>query len=343
MPFFSVVIATRNRPLLFAQALDSVLAQSCSDIEIIVVNDGSAIEHQTAYQSVIGTADTANRIRYFSLIARPKGHGQSFVLNYAAEKATAPYLCFLDDDDSWIDLNHLARAHAVITSSEPPADLYLANQAAFLNNEEQPGPIWIDDLPAILSHLGRRSDQHGAHTLTIQELLRSHGFCHLNTLIVRRALYEEIGGMEETIRWECDHDLYFRLIDRARTIKYMPVIVARHNIPDPAKAASMTTSLSEIERRFFQLMVFYRAQYLCRHSAIRAHARRHAAFTLKRISETFASTGSQAEAAFYAREALLNGFTIKWALYTAWRVFRAVVGVSLNWTSARRRMGKRLN
>ena len=157
------------------------------------------------------------------------------------------------------------------------------------------------------------------------------------------AVHEEIGGMEETIRWECDHDLYFRLIDRARTIKYMPVIVARHNIPDPAKAASMTTSLSEIERRFFQLMVFYRAQYLCRHSAIRAHARRHAAFTLKRISETFASTGSQAEAAFYAREALLNGLTIKWALYTAWRVFRAVVGVSSNWICPRRRVGKRLN
>ena len=35
------------------------------------------------------------------------------------------------------------------------------------------------------------------HTVTVEELLPSQGFCHLNTLIVRRALYEEIGGMEE--------------------------------------------------------------------------------------------------------------------------------------------------
>ena len=46
MPFFSVVMATRNRPALFRQALESVLDQSCRDIEIIVVNDGSASEYQ---------------------------------------------------------------------------------------------------------------------------------------------------------------------------------------------------------------------------------------------------------------------------------------------------------
>jgi Glycosyl transferase family 2 len=49
MPFFSVVMATSNRPALFRQALESVLAQSCRDIEIIVVNHGSAGEHQPAF------------------------------------------------------------------------------------------------------------------------------------------------------------------------------------------------------------------------------------------------------------------------------------------------------
>ena len=53
MPLFSVVMATRNRPALFRQALESVLGQSCRDIEIIVVNDGSASEHQPAYESII--------------------------------------------------------------------------------------------------------------------------------------------------------------------------------------------------------------------------------------------------------------------------------------------------
>jgi Glycosyl transferase family 2 len=316
--------------MLFAQALGSVLAQTCRDVEIIVVNDGSAIEHQPAYQSVVGAAVSTSQIRCFSLIPRPKGHGQSFALNFGVEKATAPYVCFVDDDDLWIDPNHLARTKTIIESSQAPVDVYLANQIAFLKNEQKPGPIWVEDLPAVLRRLGKGPDQHGAHTVTVDDLLQSRGFCHLNTLIVRRALYDEIGGMEETIRWECDHDLYLRLIDRGRTIKYMPVTVARHNIPDPGRAASMTTSLSEIERRLFQLMVFYRAQYLCSHLAIRAHARRHATYTLKRISETLAESGSHIEAAFYAREALGTGPTFKWALYTVWRVARATVDWSLN-------------
>ena len=49
MPFFSVIMATRNRPALFRQALASVLDQSCRDIEIIVVNDGTASEYQQGY------------------------------------------------------------------------------------------------------------------------------------------------------------------------------------------------------------------------------------------------------------------------------------------------------
>jgi glycosyltransferase involved in cell wall biosynthesis len=326
MPFFSVVIATRNRPALFGRTLESVLAQSCSDVEIVVVNDGSDIEHQPKYESIIRCVARTSQIRVFALIPTPKGHGQSFAVNFGAREAKAPYLCFLDDDDYWTDPNHLGRAQAVISDPSASVDLYMANQAAFLHGEQQSGPVWIEDLPAILTKLDNRPDRHGAHTVTVEDLLRSQGFCHLNTLIVRRALYEEIGGMERSVRWECDHDLYFRLIDRAVVMKYMPVTVARHNIPDPSKAASMTTALSEIERRLIQLWVFQRARYLSRHPAIRAHARLHEGYTLKRIAQAYARAGRHVEAAVYARDALRTAPTVKWAGYTAWRTLRALTG-----------------
>ena len=125
--------------------------------------------------------------------------------------------------------------------------------------------------------------------MSVEDLLRSRSFCHLNTLIVRRSLYEDIGGMEETIRWECDHDLYLRLIDRAAVMKFMPVVVSRHNIPDPARKSSMTTGLTE--RRLSQLAVFSRAQYLARHPMICAYAQKHTSYTLKRIAEFLAGAG----------------------------------------------------
>jgi hypothetical protein len=158
--------------------------------------------------------------------------------------------------------------------------------------------------------------------VTVEELLRSQGFCHLNTLIVRRALYDEIGGLDERSGWEEDRDLYLRLIDNAAVIKYAPVTTAQHNVPDPTKAASMTTALAEFERRLSQLRLLDRAIFFGRHTAIRAYGRRHKAYTLKRIAELPAATGRHAEAAFYAREALCAGPTAKWAAYTAWRTLK---------------------
>ena len=321
MLFFSVVIATRNRSALFRQALKSVLDQSCQDFEIIVVNDGSTGEHQPKYDSIIHAADPT-RVRSFALIPWPQGHGGSFTRNFGAAEATAPYLCFLDDDDMWTDPDHLARAQAVIAESADPVDTYMTNQAAFLYGKQQSGPVWIEDLPSILARSGNRPDRHGAHTVTVEELLRSRGFCHLNTLIVRRALYEEIGGLDESNVWEHDRDLYLRLIDRAAVMKYVPVTIARHNVPDPNRAVNVTTLFSEFERRLTQLRLLDRAIYLSRHATIRAYARRHKAYTLKRIAKSLVAAGRHTEAAFYAREALGAGPTAKWAAYTAWRMLR---------------------
>ena len=323
MPSFSVVIPTRNRSDLFKRAFDSVLGQTTTDSEIIVVNDGSDAHQQRQYDSIIG-ADKSGRVRYFLLPARPAGHGGSYTRNFGAAEATSSYLCFLDDDDCWTDPDHLKRARVTIAESAAPVDLYLTNQAAFLGDIRQPGPTWLEDLPPILASLGNRPDRHGTYTVTAEDLLRSNGFCHLNTLIVRRALYQEVGGLDEKNGWEHDRDLYLRLIDQASVIKYAPVTVARHNIPAPGRTASVTTSHSEFEKRLSQLRLLDRAIFSSQHAAIRAHSRRNKAYTLKRIARSLAAAGRHADAAFYAREALGAGPTMKWALYTTWCMLRGL-------------------
>jgi glycosyltransferase involved in cell wall biosynthesis len=324
--YFSVIMATRNRPAEFRKAVDSVLVQSFRDIEIIIVNDGSEERYQAEYAAIL---DAINGIpvRVVSLARLSSGHGQSFAINSGVSKSEAPYICFLDDDDYWTDPRHLERAASVISSS--PVDLYMANQAAYRGADIQPGPIWLDDLGSILQRLDRRPERDGSYTVDAEDLLRSRGFCHLNTLIVRRTLYEDIGGMAEDIRWECDHDLYLRLVDRAALMKFVPVVVSRHNIPDPTKRSSMTTGLTEAERRLFQLSVFRRAQVLARNPMIRSYAQKHTAYTLKRIAESLAEAERYVDAASYAREALRAGPTLKWTGYTAWLTFRALLeGVS---------------
>ena len=315
MPLFSVIIATRNRPALFEQALASVTGQSCASIEIIAVNDGSDEVHLAEYRRLIERA--ARPVQFHSLVRRPNGHGQSYALNFGVAQATGDYVCFLDDDDSWTDDSYLARIAAKLAGRDTQSDLVFSNQAAFLGDRQMDGPIWLEGLAPELERMGRRPDSDGLYSASVEDLVDARGFCHLNTMIVRRTLYDAVGGMDEGIRWECDHDLFLRLIDKAGVMLLSPAVISRHNIPDPAKAASMTTSLNEVQRRLFQLRVFEKASLFAAHPAIRAHGRQYQGYTLKRIAEALVVAGDRRSAAYYARIALAAAPTVKWVGYSS--------------------------
>jgi glycosyltransferase involved in cell wall biosynthesis len=326
MPLFTVVIATRDRPALFAAALGSVLAQEGAAFEVVVVDDGSTEENRALYGPVLEAARArlGEGLRHRALPRRPRGHGQSYSLNTGVAEARGDFVCFLDDDDAWTDPDHLARAAAVIGAAGG-ADLYLANQHAFRGEAREPGPVWIEALAEEAARRGIAPDAQGAYRVGIAELMALTGFCHVNALTVRRALWEAVGGMEEGIRWECDRDLFLRLIDRAEVILHHPAVVSRHNIPDPKAGSSMTTSLANLDRWLYQVRVLDRASLFCRHPLIRAHARTHKGYALKRIAEELARAGEWRAAAFHAREALGAQPGFKWLGYTAYCALRAAV------------------
>ena len=86
-PQFSVIVATRDRAALFAEALRSVAEQTTEDTEIIVVNDGSSPEALSAYAAVLDAAQArlGPRLRSFSLVRRPRWSYSYCVMTLAAE------------------------------------------------------------------------------------------------------------------------------------------------------------------------------------------------------------------------------------------------------------------
>jgi len=322
VPTFTVIIATRDRPVLFERALNSVLGQTETDLDLIVVNDGSAPEHLDAYRRLEDRI--AERGQSIHLVRRPNGHGQSYALNLGASHATSEFLCFLDDDDEWTDPTYLARVKRALAQAPHSIDLHLSNQAAFVGERRLSGPIWVEGLEERLPPSRRQPDENGGYTVIIPDLIGHTGFCHINCLIVRRTLWETIQGMDETIRWECDRDLFLRLIARAQVIRYDPAVVSRHNVPDPAKAASMTTMLPMLSKRLFQVRVLDKAMALSEHAEIRAHGRQHKGYALKKIAEDLSAARQWTAAFAYAREALGLSPTLKWALYTGWLGLRAL-------------------
>ena len=93
-PSVSVVIPSYNRRELTIRAVKSVLAQTWTDFEILVVDDGSDPEE------VCSSADfTDSRIR---LIRHPANRGISAARNTGVKEACADLIAFLDSDDRWL-------------------------------------------------------------------------------------------------------------------------------------------------------------------------------------------------------------------------------------------------
>ena len=328
MRSISIIIATRNRPVLFAAALRSVVLQTYENVEIVIINDGSDQLHQNEYQKLVNEAmDQSNdNVQYHCLAPRRRGHGAEYARNFGVAHARGDYIAFLDDDDCWIDEKYLFRAASIVAEATPvsPIDLVFANQSAYISNVRQPGPVWLEGLASELDRSGQKPGRHGEFRVEVSDLMATGNFCHLNTTIVRRELFDEAGGMDETIGWEGDRDLYLRLIDTAREIRYLPHVVSRHNVPLPTNASSITTRLSMIERRLSQLRLLDKAALFAEHAEIRHHGLRHKGYALKKIAEDLAAAGRPALALRYAREALGLQPTLKWAGFTLLLALRAI-------------------
>jgi glycosyltransferase involved in cell wall biosynthesis len=105
--FFSVIIPTYNRAPLLKQAMDSVLRQSFTDFEIIVVDDGST-DDTPAYLNTLG--DRVRTLRQANL-------GPGAARNAGAAIAAGEYLTFLDSDDLWFPWTLETHAKALASSA----------------------------------------------------------------------------------------------------------------------------------------------------------------------------------------------------------------------------------
>lgn len=322
-PMFSVVIPTRNRSALFQAAVESVLQQDCTDFEVVVIDDGSTGDEQARYEA-LAQAWQSRPVAFHKLVYRPKGHGPAYSRNFGAARSVGRFLCFLDDDDLWVDPGHLSRCRDSLAARDWGVDLYFTDQrAVYPDGRPHEGRLWISGMD---KRCRGPADALGNRSVDADTLLQVTGFAHLNCSIYRREFYDAIGGMDETLRYENDRDVYLRAIDAAASMLYNPAVIAQHHIPDATRADNVSTAVNRLEKTLFQLRIFDKALIAARQPAVRSFARRSKGYTLKHIARALALAGRHREAAYYMREALLVSFTIKWLAYTALGTMRAALG-----------------
>lgn len=197
-PTVSVIIPTFNRWPLVGAAIESVLAQSYADFELIVVDDGS-------------TDDTSKQLSQFGsrlrLLTQPN-RGVSAARNFAVRHARGSYLAFLDSDDLW-----LAQKLAIQTA------VMAQNPSVQICQTEE---IWIRNGVRVNPKAKHRKPSGDIFTPSLELCLVSP-----SAVMLTRALFEQVGGFDESLPVCEDYDLWLRiavehsvrLIDDALVIK----------------------------------------------------------------------------------------------------------------------------
>lgn len=196
-PLVSIILPTYNRLGLLEETVASIRAQTFGGWELLVVDDGST-DGTAEYLDALGREDP--RIHRLPM---PHAANVALLRNTAQTRARGRWVAFQDSDDTW-RADKLQR-HLDAHAAEPAARWsysrceLMDETGAMLPPERFPTwhPVsgWIYD--ALLAHEARVA---------------------IPSLVVERALLEEIGGSDETLRYCQDYDLELRLAARAPCI-----------------------------------------------------------------------------------------------------------------------------
>lgn len=190
MPKFSVVISLYNKGDFIKRTLQSVLAQSVQDYEIIIVNDASTDHSETEIQSI-----SQDKITYHAFI---ENKGAAATRNKGLELATGNYIALLDGDDTW-DINYLAEIDTLINN--------------FPSHQVFATAITIEE------HDGKRPSQYTFSNPEHKEQLSLNYFesSYKNTIltssstVIEKTVFDTVGKYDTTIKSGQDTDLWIRI------------------------------------------------------------------------------------------------------------------------------------
>jgi glycosyltransferase involved in cell wall biosynthesis len=131
MPFFSIIIPTYNRAHLIRQAISSVVNQSFTDWELLIVDDGST---DNTKEVVCQFFD--DRIHYIY----QENAERCAARNNGVALAKGAYICFLDSDDYFLP-NRLSVLHKTINKIDYPKFVFFTGLKTLSSKGENDVPV----------------------------------------------------------------------------------------------------------------------------------------------------------------------------------------------------------
>jgi len=298
-----------------------VQRQSLPDFEVIVYDDGSAIETRASYAGL--AEHFGPRFRFVTETpAGSPGQGPSTARNRAISLSRGGLTAFCDDDDEWTAGDHLAVAAAALSQGND-AEVFYADQAPMIDGVAQATTWWSGlDLSTM-----RRDIVDGVALCfpTAAQMLRAEAFAHLNVTVARRNLVDAIGGFWPRSQYEEDLDFYWRMLDKARGVILRPQVVAWHHVPNKSLQENASTRLAGVEQLMARLAVCLHARSQVRTPEVLAAIRATEGYAYRRLAVHYLKEDRHAAALTSAATAMAVKPGFKWGLYLIWLAVRSAM------------------
>lgn len=228
----TIVIPVYNGSDYLAQAIESVLAQTYGNIEVLVIDDGSTDAGATERIA-------ARYVPKVRVLSKPNG-GVASALNLAIREMSGDYLSWLSHDDLYIPDKVAVQmaALAALPAEERDLTIFYSDYAVFSDLPEAATPVSVAGI-----------DSDGfRYWLALEN--RLHG-C---TLLVPRVAFEICGVFDERLRTTQDFDLWFRMAATFRFRHVPAVLVKARTHAGQGSILMADTALSECNALMIRFM-----------------------------------------------------------------------------------------
>ncbi len=225
-PLVSVIIPAYNCASFITRTINSVIDQTFSDWELIVVNDASADHTEQVVQRF-----TDPRIRY--LKHQHNSGGPPGPKNTGLKAARGRYVALLDHDDQWLPEK-------------------LEKQLALFSGSRDVD--WVSCFAWVREETGEEKAEMRRFTVSqtpLKDILRENFILSQSSLMVKRAVLEEMGGFDNSFREADDWDLYIRLMKDHR-FSYVPEPLYNYYLHDRNTSVNFSTEHRSEEREYLR-------------------------------------------------------------------------------------------
>lgn len=219
----TVIIPAYNTSQYLSETIESVLAQTFNDFELIIINDGSTdntaeiAEHYCQQDS---------RIKLFSQV----NQGVSIARNIGIKMAQGEFIALLDSDDQWLP-NKLAVQIKHLTSQSELGISF--GRIEFMSQYGKPN---------------RQIFNSCLTKLTPRHFYYANPIVTASNAVVRRALFEQIGGFDADLKASEDSELFLRAICSGWKVEGIDQVLIRYR----TRIGSISSQLYRMEHYWNQ-------------------------------------------------------------------------------------------